>query len=474
MPPVTALAQSNFNHLPNIEGGWALIKLIGRIAAAGILVFVLLQFFRPAIPARPAAAEIQAPPEIRNILETHCYACHSDQRRLSWFDEIVPGYWLVRHDILTARQHLNFSTLGAKPAAAQKATLYEAVAMVQLGAMPLPQFVALHPDARMKPEELDALKAYLAPWTQLPTPTDIPPSANGAPSKPAPDLSATSAEPGGLAFDPAFEGWKLLSITDRGDNYTLRFILGNSVAFNAARAGNIPPWPEDAHFAKIAWQQRIGSDGLIHPGAFVQVELMDKAAERYKSTDGWGWGRWRGLDLKPYGKDAGYVTECTGCHLPVRGNDFVYTLPITSAAAPRPEVVNNRAAALPAGLPYQPLAWSPITLYVDPREHTMSVLFGNPEAAAATHARSGSPEVPNYPAGAVLALVTWVQRDDPHWFGARIPDSPQSVEFVQAATSGQPSTYRRFSGTALAEDLKPANAGERMRFMLTLPPASLP
>ena len=29
-----------------------------------------------------------------------------------------------------------------------------------------------------------------------------------------------------------------------------------------------------------------------------------------------------------------------------------------------------------------------------------------------------------YSAGAVLALVTWTQREDPHWFGGRIPDAP--------------------------------------------------
>ena len=59
----------------------------------------------------------------------------------------------------------HFSTLGAKPAAVQKATLYEVVNMVQLGAMPLPQFLKLHPEARLTPAELATLKAYLAPWT---------------------------------------------------------------------------------------------------------------------------------------------------------------------------------------------------------------------------------------------------------------------------------------------------------------------
>jgi hypothetical protein len=56
----------------------------------------------------------------------------------------------------------------------------------------------------------------------------------------------------------------------------------------------------------------------VHPGKFVQVELMLKDATHYQTTDGWGWGRWRGMDLNPYGKDAHFVNECTGCHLPVQ------------------------------------------------------------------------------------------------------------------------------------------------------------
>jgi U3 small nucleolar RNA-associated protein 14 len=55
---------------------------------------------------------------------------------------------------------------------------------------------------------------------------------------------------------------------------------------------------------------------------------MVKDAQRYRQTAGWGWGRWRGMDLKPYGKDAQFANECVGCHEPVKGNDFVYTMPL--------------------------------------------------------------------------------------------------------------------------------------------------
>jgi hypothetical protein len=126
-----------------------------------------MQFVRPGIPVKPATAELQAPQDIRRVLERGCYSCHSDERRLSWFDQIVPAYWLVRNDILTAREYLDFSTLGDKPAAAQKATLYEAVNMIQLGAMPLPEFLRLHPESKVMPDELAMLKAYLAPWTPV-------------------------------------------------------------------------------------------------------------------------------------------------------------------------------------------------------------------------------------------------------------------------------------------------------------------
>src|SRR5580700_9154747 len=391
------------------------MRVFGRLMLAGLIVLVALQVFRPGIPAKPATAELQAPPGVKQVIEKDCYSCHSDERRLSWFDQIVPAYWLVRHDILTARGHLNFSTLGAKPAAAQKATLYEAVNMVQLGAMPLPQFLKLHPEARVTPEELAALKAYLAPWTPA-----LQPSASAQPSGPetGAHVALTKVQPelNGLAFDPSFESWMPLSTTDRGDNNTFRFILGNNVAVKAAQTGDISPWPGGARFAKIAWQQEMGPDGLVHPGKFVQVELMVKNAGDYKDTEGWGWGRWRGLDLKPYGNDARFVNECTGCHMPVGGNDFVYTLPITTAKITRAEVVNNNAANLPASLPYQPLGWNAITMYVDPKTRTTATLYGNETAMQAVQPRKEPSAAPAYSAGSVLALVTWAQREDPQWF----------------------------------------------------------
>jgi hypothetical protein len=442
-----------------------------NLLVAGAVVFVALQLVRPSIPERPPAAELEAPPEVRRILEKDCFSCHSDQRRLAWFDEVVPAYWLVRHDILTAREHLNFSTLGSKPAAVQRATLFEAVNMIQLGAMPLPSFRKLHPEANVTPEELAILKAYLAPWNSLPPGPPTNPPVSSQPAAPI-ALGTVPPELNGLPFDATFESWKPISTTDRGDNNTFRFILGNEIAVDAVRSGKISPWPDGARLAKIAWQQQLGADGIIHPGNFIQVELMVKAARPYRRTEGWGWGRWRGLDLKPYGKDTRFVTECTTCHLPVRGNDYVYTLPITSAKLKGVEVVNNTAAALPETPPYQPLGWDAITMYVDPKTHTTATLFGNQSAISAVRSWRANPGPPAYPQGAVLALVTWTQRDDPHWFGGRVPHQPQTVEFV-AFNGTEASNYSRYSGSGELQAPEATAAG-RTSFIAALSPARLP
>jgi len=453
------------------------MRKLAILVTVAILAFGLLQLVRPSIPTKPATAELQAPPEVLQVLQKDCYSCHSNQRRLAWFDEIVPGYWLVRHDILTAREHLNFSTLGSKPSAAQRATLFEAVNMIQLGAMPLPSFRKLHPEANVTPEELAILKAYLAPWNSAPS-LPVSTTGDGGAMESGPvSLAAVQPEFNGFPFDATFASWKPISTTDRGDNNTFRFILGNDIAVNAVQSGNITPWPEGARFAKIAWQQELGTDGLIHPGKFVQVELMLKNAGTYKDTEGWGWGRWKGLDLKPYGKDARFVGECTSCHLPVRGNDYVYTLPITTAKVNRDEIVNNAAAALPPNLPYQPLGWNAITMYVNPKTRATATLYGNGSAMSSVRSKgpasSGAAEL-GYANGAVLALVTWNQRQDPHWFGGRIPERIQAIEFVEVSSAGA-KNYSRYDAAGKAVDhAGTGSALERTKLILGLAPVQLP
>jgi cbb3-type cytochrome oxidase cytochrome c subunit len=314
--------------------------LLWVVAALGV-VFVGLQFVRPELTNPPVTAELQAPAEVKQVLRNSCYNCHSNETKLPWFDKAVPAYWVVTKDVAEARKHLNFSEIGKLPAAQQKGILFEAVNQIQLGAMPLPSYLKVHPDAKVSPEDLAVLRNYLTAASAPDDASSVEAAAKAAAGEAAANAqydewvhsskAALDVKPefNGVAYNPDYKNWKVISSTDRFDNRTMREILGNDVAVKAIADGRINPWPDGTMFAKVAWQQwSPDAQGVVKTGAFVQVELMIKDAKKYASTEGWGFGRWRGTDLKPYGKDAEFQNECTGCHAPMAKNDYVYTMPI--------------------------------------------------------------------------------------------------------------------------------------------------
>jgi hypothetical protein len=309
----------------------ARFRTVGWIGAVLCLGFVGIQFIRPALTNPPVTAELQAPPEVKEILRNSCYSCHSNETRLPWFDKVVPAFWIVTGDVREARRHLNFSEIGKLPAAQQKGFLFEAVNQIQMGAMPLPSYLRVHPNAAVTPEQLAVLRNYLAPPDTAMAPAADTSAADEQYGKwvaASETVLNVQPEPNGVAFLPDYKNWKAISSTERYDNHTMRVILGNDVAVKAIAEGHINPWPDGTAFAKVAWLQQPDGKGVVHTGAFVQVEFMIRDGKKYADTAGWGWGRWRGTDLKPYGKDAAFTDECVSCHTPVRKNDYVYTMPI--------------------------------------------------------------------------------------------------------------------------------------------------
>ena len=313
-------------------GGRSNTRILVWLGVAALAIFIALQLVNPRIVNPPVTAELAAPPEVKRVFKNSCYNCHSNETQLPWYDKIAPASWLVASDVYEARRHLNFSEIGKLPAAQQKAALYEAVNMIQLGAMPLKSYKLLHPQARVAPEDLIVLKNYLNPPPPATAPDEAAKAA--ADSQYAQWIHASAAmpavqnAPNGIPYISDYKNWKVISTTNRFDNKTLRIIFGNDVAMKAIAEHHTNPWPDGTTFAKAAWFQQPDENGDIKTGAFLQVEFMIKETHKYASTEGWGFARWRGTDLKPYGKDAAFTNECTGCHAPLRHNDYVYTLPL--------------------------------------------------------------------------------------------------------------------------------------------------
>jgi hypothetical protein len=133
--------------------------------------------------------------------------------------------------------------------------------------------------------------------------------------------------PNGISLPEGYKDWRIISQSHRTDNNTVRIILGNDIAVEAARSDNIRPWPKGSILAKLVWKQKSKEfwPTAIAPDTFVHAEFMFKDEDRYKDTGGWGYARWLGMDQVPYGKDKDFVQECFACHTPVKANDYVFT-----------------------------------------------------------------------------------------------------------------------------------------------------
>ncbi|MFH7036232.1 cytochrome P460 family protein [Flavobacterium aquidurense] len=277
------------------------------------------------------------PKEVNVILRNSCFDCHSNTPNLSWYDKITPANFIVHSHINDARKVLNFSNWDSLPKPKQNAVLYYAFNKILSGEMPLPNYAALHPSAKLDDTSMKILKNYV---NSIAVRKAVDKTANLVllvkKENSNDELLITTISDyanikpslNKISYIPNFRHWKAVSTSDRFDNGTMRIIYGNDVAVDAIKQKKTNPWPDGTIFAKTAWKQKMGTDGNISPGEFIQVEFMIKDTKKYASTKGWGWARWKGNDLKPYGENANFDQECINCHKPVENYDYVFTMPL--------------------------------------------------------------------------------------------------------------------------------------------------
>jgi len=136
----------------------------------------------------------------------------------------------------------------------------------------------------------------------------------------------TGPAPNGMIIPEDWKDWRLISVAQRNDKNSLRAILGNNIAIDAARAGKTNPWPEGTIIAKIFWKQKTSElykDATV-PAELVHVDFIQKDSQKYASTGGWGWVRRFGLEQKDYDKP-NFGLDCMGCH--PKEQDYVFTRP---------------------------------------------------------------------------------------------------------------------------------------------------
>ena len=107
--------------------------------------------------------------------------------------------------------------------------------------------------------------------------------------------------PNGITLPEGYKDWRVIAVSHRTDNNTMRAIVGNDTAVEAARKGNTNPWPDGAILGKLVWKAETDANwaAATVPGKFVHAEFMIKQGKKYEATGGWGFARWLGEDQKP-------------------------------------------------------------------------------------------------------------------------------------------------------------------------------
>ena len=129
------------------------------VVTVGAALFLLIQIIpigaqrtNPPVVAEPNWDS----PQTRVLAKRACFDCHSNETKWPWYSYIAPVSWLLANDVLTARAAFNFSDWRAGDMSS--AVMAE---QINSGRMPLPQYLLMHPTARLTDAEKRQLIAGL-------------------------------------------------------------------------------------------------------------------------------------------------------------------------------------------------------------------------------------------------------------------------------------------------------------------------
>ena len=144
----------------------------------------------------------------------------------------------------------------------------------------------------------------------------------------APVRAEVAASPALNSLPAGYREWRLISVAhEEGKQNDIRAILGNDIAFKAARDGKFP-YPDGAVIARLAWtyvsseenNKAFGQAQSFIAGAPTNVQFMVKDSKKYASTGGWSYVQFNDGKLG----DPASFGACFACHVPVKARDYVF------------------------------------------------------------------------------------------------------------------------------------------------------
>ncbi len=141
-------------------------KIIAISIIALAVLVIVIQFIPKNLPETSEDRTndfilLENPPEqIKEILTTSCYDCHSNQTVYPWYSYVAPFSWLVVRDVREGRKELNFSEWGDLSKRRKVKLLGDIAEEVESGEMPMKIYTLIHRDARLDDDQVKLLTDY--------------------------------------------------------------------------------------------------------------------------------------------------------------------------------------------------------------------------------------------------------------------------------------------------------------------------
>jgi Haem-binding domain len=138
------------------------LKQIGITVA---LLLLLSQLIRPTKnlsgdDSKSIHHKFALPADVAQTLKVACDDCHSNKTVYPWYAEVQPIAAWLQHHVDDGKRHLNFSTLGSRPAWLQYHKMEEVQEMIEKGEMPLNSYTWVHGEAKLSAAQQQAIVAW--------------------------------------------------------------------------------------------------------------------------------------------------------------------------------------------------------------------------------------------------------------------------------------------------------------------------
>lgn len=135
-----------------------------------VLLFIALigiQFIDVKKTNPPVTGEIDMPYDVKNILRSSCYDCHSNETKWPVYSKVAPISWLIADDVQSGRKHLNFSEWESYTDEKKAKKLKDIWEQISEDEMPIRTYTYLHPGTQLDIQEKQLVKKWLMTKTSL-------------------------------------------------------------------------------------------------------------------------------------------------------------------------------------------------------------------------------------------------------------------------------------------------------------------